>query len=124
MKQLLKGDQMNRTNFWTSVENSRLTRRRLLKSAALGGAGLTAAAVIGCGGDDEDEGTTTQPADGGQQTLKRGSLNIGSIGSQTLSPSSTASWPSEYYGIYDQLTRIATDGSMEPALATKWEIDP
>ena len=114
---------MKDDSFWTRLQEGRLTRRRLLSGAALGGAGLVAAAVIGCGGDDEE--ATSQPSGGGgQAVVKHGSLNIGSIGSQTLSPNSTASWPSEYYAIYDQLTRIGADGKMEPALATKWELDP
>ena len=45
----------------------RLTRRQLLRGAALGTAGLAAAALIGCGDDDDDDdddaasGTRLQP---------------------------------------------------------------
>lgn len=47
---------MTDSNYWSRFWDHRISRRRLIRGAALGGAGLTAAAVIGCG--DEDEGTT------------------------------------------------------------------
>src|SRR5436190_18964852 len=45
---------MERSNYWRLAERQ-WTRRRLLKSAALGGAGLGAAALIGCGGNDSSK---------------------------------------------------------------------
>ena len=41
------------TNYWTSMATQRLTRRRALRGAALGTAGLAGAALIGCGGTEE-----------------------------------------------------------------------
>lgn len=45
---------MSGANTWTAIRSDRLSRRQVLRGAALGGAGLAAAALIGCGsGDDE-----------------------------------------------------------------------
>ena len=52
-------------NYWTS----RVTRRGLLRTSALGAAGLSAAALIGCGSDDDEPGATgTTPAGSGGGT--------------------------------------------------------
>ncbi|MFQ5878559.1 MAG: ABC transporter substrate-binding protein [Dehalococcoidia bacterium] len=40
-------------DYWQRFWQGRLSRRRVLKGAALGSAGLAAAAVIGCGGEEE-----------------------------------------------------------------------
>ena len=41
---------MAESNYWSNFWRKRVSRRRLLGSAALGGAGLAAAAVVGCNG--------------------------------------------------------------------------
>jgi len=43
---------MPEPDYWQRFWNRRLSRRRVLQAAALGGAGLAAAAVVGCGGEE------------------------------------------------------------------------
>ncbi len=45
------------STYWRNFWQTKLSRRRMLQGAAVGGAGLAAAAVIGC---DEEEGSTSQ----------------------------------------------------------------
>jgi peptide/nickel transport system substrate-binding protein len=49
---------MNEKNYWTA---RRLSRRRILRGAAVGAAGLAGAALIGCGDDDDDEQVAAAP---------------------------------------------------------------
>ncbi|MFQ5879017.1 MAG: ABC transporter substrate-binding protein, partial [Dehalococcoidia bacterium] len=48
--------------YWERFWRQRLSRRRVITGAALGGAGLAAAAVIGCGGEEERPAATATPA--------------------------------------------------------------
>ena len=48
-------------NYWTSLATHQVTRRSVLRGAALGAAGLTGAALIGCG---SKKTTETKPASG------------------------------------------------------------
>src|SRR5688572_2771344 len=50
---------MTAVDYWTRAASRRLSRRQVVRSAALGGVGLAGAALIGCGGDDD---ATTPPA--------------------------------------------------------------
>lgn len=50
------------SNFWTRVQRRRISRRGLLATGAMAGAGLAAAAVVGCGGGEE--AATPTPAAG------------------------------------------------------------
>ena len=49
---------MAKSDYWRRFWTRRLSRRRILRAAALGGAGLAAAAVVGCA-EEEKEGTPT-----------------------------------------------------------------
>ncbi len=50
---------MSENNYWTRLHGRSVSRRTLLRGAAVGGAGLAGAALIGCGGDDDDDVTAT-----------------------------------------------------------------
>ncbi|MCY4639385.1 MAG: ABC transporter substrate-binding protein [Chloroflexi bacterium] len=90
------------------------------------------AAVIGCG-DDDDEVTapvpTTAPTAAATATaapteaVKTGSIVIGRQNkSPSMDPNTTALAPTEYYAVYDPLTRLDITGTViEPALAESWE---
>jgi len=45
---------MDESDYWTRFWRQRLSRRRILRAAALGGAGLAAAAVVGCAGEEKE----------------------------------------------------------------------
>jgi peptide/nickel transport system substrate-binding protein len=47
---------MGEPGYWDEFWRKRLSRRRLLRGAALTGSGLAAATVVGCGGDDSSSG--------------------------------------------------------------------
>jgi peptide/nickel transport system substrate-binding protein len=59
---------MEEPTYWNRFWRRRLSRRRLLASAALTGTGVAAAAVVGCGGD-ESSSTTNTGAGGGEGGL-------------------------------------------------------
>ena len=46
---------MSETNYWTRLRRQQISRRRLLRSAALGGVGAAGLALVGCGDDDDEE---------------------------------------------------------------------
>ena len=46
---------MQEQNYWTRLRTSRISRRRLLKTAAVGGVGAAGIALVGCGDDDDEE---------------------------------------------------------------------
>src|SRR5688572_10690061 len=55
----------DRSNYWQSLQQRPLSRRRVLKGSAVAGVGLTGVGLVGCGDDDDDAGTTpgaTTPA--------------------------------------------------------------
>ena len=56
---------IDETNYWTRMADARTSRRRLLRGAALGGAGLAAAALVGCGGEDEEAPAPAATVTGG-----------------------------------------------------------
>ncbi|HET8944330.1 MAG TPA: ABC transporter substrate-binding protein [Dehalococcoidia bacterium] len=72
---------MEQSEYWSRFWQRRLTRRRVLTTAAWGGAGLAAAGFVGCGDDDDDGGegtgsptgaaspTVAQPFTGGRLRL-------------------------------------------------------
>src|SRR5690606_36657010 len=54
---------MESNGYWTQLSRGRLSRRSVLRSSMVGGAGLAAAALIGCGdGDDGEPSATAAPS--------------------------------------------------------------
>ena len=51
---------MSETNYWTRLRRQQISRRRLLRSAALGGVGAAGLALVGCGDDDDEEGAVAE----------------------------------------------------------------
>ena len=94
----------------------RISRRSLLRGAALGGVGLATAAVIGCGDDDDDEAPAPAPAPAATQAAapatparRTGSFTVG-ISSRSvpnLDPNSTVNTGPMYTGVFDQLVRLS-----------------
>ena len=52
-------------NYWTRTIHQRVSRRAMLRGAAVAGAGLASAALIGCGEDEETEVSAPAPAPAG-----------------------------------------------------------
>ena len=111
----------------------RISRRSLLRGAALGGVGLATAAVIGCGDDDDDDDAAapapapaaTQAAAPATPARKTGSFTVG-ISSRSvpnLDPNSTVNTGPMYTGVFDQLVRLDENADLQPGLATSWELD-
>jgi peptide/nickel transport system substrate-binding protein len=46
---------MDELNYWQRLHRKRVSRRRILGSAAAGGVGLAGLAIVGCGDDDDDD---------------------------------------------------------------------
>ncbi|HSP56027.1 MAG TPA: ABC transporter substrate-binding protein [Dehalococcoidia bacterium] len=55
---------MEQSEYWSRFWQRRVTRRRVLVTAALGGAGLAAAGIVGCGGDDNGGASSTKTGGG------------------------------------------------------------
>ena len=71
---------MSELSYWTRISTGQLSRRHVLRSAALGGAGLAAAALIGC-----SSGKEQKPAE------KTGATAPGATATATASATGTAS---------------------------------
>jgi len=69
---------MSNGNYWL---RSSVTRRRLLRTATIGAAGLAGAALIGCGGDDED---APAPSGGGGGATGTGTAAAGGGGAPAV----------------------------------------
>ncbi|MPZ48106.1 MAG: hypothetical protein GEU75_02135 [Dehalococcoidia bacterium] len=68
---------METGNFWTSVTQNRINRRRLLRTGATVGAGAAALSLIGCGGSDsggggDSTGLLFEPVDTTNNAVKGG----------------------------------------------------
>ncbi len=50
--------------YWSRAARRRISRRGVLRGAAMGGAGLATAALIGCGSDEESGGSATPAGNG------------------------------------------------------------
>lgn len=57
---------MTDTNYWTRATHSRVSRRSMLRGAAIGSAGLAGAVLIGCGDDEGDGGGGSGGGGGGE----------------------------------------------------------
>lgn len=66
-------------NYWARLSGSTISRRGLLRGAAIGGASLAAASLLGCGGSDEPgtSGTTTPGGGTGTATGSNGAATEG-----------------------------------------------
>ncbi len=103
----------------------RISRRSLLRGAALGGVGLATAAVIGCDDDDDDDDGASSSGGGGGGTRTTGSFTVG-IASRSvpnLDPNSTVNTGPVYGALFDQLVRLDENAGLQPGLAESWEID-
>ncbi len=118
-----------------------LSRRTLLRGAALGGVGLATAAVIGCDDDDDDDSASTAPsgpsapaaataapAAAAPAPEKTGAMVFARASSPpTLDPNTSAITSPTFHAIYDGLTRIIPvegGSAVTPGLATSWETNP
>ena len=128
-------------SYWGGIASNRLSRRRMLRGTALGGAGLAAAALVGCGGStgaSKSAAPATAPgaaAGGADSKIKRGGrftlavdgdppagfdLHQGSTsnGSYMITPA--------YNQLvqFDPLVAIEAPTAIRPDLAEKWEVSP
>ena len=134
------------SNYWTK---RRVSRRGVIRGAALGGVGLAGAALIGCGSDDEDgdDGTaaaTATVAGGGSGVITEGTAaptadaNVNRGGQIVLTGSdlqrldfqATISTPTQNASslVFSRLIRYdpytgANDYGIIPDLAESWEVE-
>ena len=118
------------SDYWAK---KKLSRRGVLRGAALGGAGLTGAALIGCGSDDEESSSASTSSSSSSSSAapavaKRGRVIQTGIGSSNFSQLDpiTGTGGDEHqllWSVYDNLVR--TDQSLSPvqsrSLAETWE---
>jgi len=119
---------MDEQEYWQRFWKRRLSRRRVLRGALWGGAGLAAAALVGCGDGNEKTGTPTasSTASALQPVGSRGGtlhlMGIEAFTSDTLDPHQTEFGPtySAHSAIFSKLLRYESieDGVMVPDLAT------
>jgi peptide/nickel transport system substrate-binding protein len=108
--------------FWASD----ISRRSLLRGAALGGVGLATAAVIGCDDDDDDDddgSASSGGGGGGSRTTGSFTVGIASRSVPNLDPNSTVNTGPVYGALFDQLVRLDENAGLQPGLAESWEID-
>ena len=144
---------MTETNYWTRPAGQRISRRGLLRSGALLGAGVAGAALIGCGDDEDTSTPTATAAAGGGGTTATGTAvatgtpaapaageprrggTITSLKSReplSFDPYLTLTWASILYAspVFSQLVRVnryasypLTPDDLIPDLAESWEFN-
>jgi len=66
-------------SYWDKFTQSRISRRRALQMAAVGGASAGAIWIVGCGGDDDDENGQATPSGNGNGEVITGGTFRGSV---------------------------------------------
>ena len=131
---------MTEPNYWNGIGEHRIARRRLLRGAVVGGAGIAAAALIGCGSKKETKpagGTSAPPQQAVQPASAQGKVGgrlrltqAGEPPSFDLHQESTTYTNFVSSPSYNQLVRIDPADAIEkptsivPDLALSWEITP
>jgi peptide/nickel transport system substrate-binding protein len=104
-------------------EMRRLTRRRLLESAAVAGLAFSSSGFLAaCGGGDE---RATDAGEEAGQPRRGGRLRVGHVGAgkgESFNPGRGSSFidASRYYNLYDPLSRVNPQLEIEPGLALEW----
>ena len=122
---------MGELDYWERFWRRRLSRRRVLRGALWGGAGLAAAAVVGCGGSSSEKPATGTPAASAtaaslQPAGSRGGtlhlMGIEAFPSDTLDPFQTQYGPafSIHSSVFSKVLRYESieDGVRVPDLAS------
>jgi len=122
---------MGELDYWQRFWRRRLSRRRVLRGALWGGAGLAAAAVVGCGGSSSEKPATGTPAASAtaaslQPAGSRGGtlhlMGIEAFPSDTLDPFQTQYGPafSIHSSVFSKVLRYESieDGVRVPDLAS------
>lgn len=128
---------MSDHNYWT---RRRLSRRGVLRGAAVGGVGIAGAALIGCGGDDESAGTAPVAAEVQQGGVwKRGTSSTPNFVRIPLNTAGNNTPINQNGGLFNRLVRVGKselapepdyarldrmvnqDFTIHPDLATSWE---
>ena len=120
---------MGELDYWQRFWKQRLSRRRVLRGALLGGAGLAAAAVVGCSsGSEQKTGTPTASSTAGalQAPGSRGGtlhlMGIEAFPPDTLDPHQSQYGPiySAHSSVFSKVLRYESieDGVIVPDLAT------
>jgi len=123
---------MGEYDYWQRFWKRRLSRRRVLRGALWGGAGLAAAAVVGCSGGSEEKATGTPAASatataaGLQPVGSRGgtlhTTGIAAFPPDTLDPFQTQYGPiySAHSSVFSKVLRYESieDSVIVPDLAT------
>ena len=128
------------SNYWARIDGGLVPRRRALRGALVGGAGLAAAALVGCssGGGKKPEnapaaGAVGQPGQAGAVQVRTGG-RLAELGSYPPSldftREVTAGVPTITMPVYNQLLKFdplivrQEHKSVVADLAEKWEIAP
>ena len=132
---------MSERSYWTNLSSNQLSRRRMLRGAALGGAGLASAALIGCSSGGSKPAAPTggaAPAAAGAAApvsaakpggrIARGSGNDPDTFDLHLSETSGTMTPAApgYNNLiqFDPLKVHDGPGDIIADLATGWEVSP
>ncbi len=120
------------TDYWRRILRERISRRRALQAAALGGVGLAGATVIGCGGGKEEGGggatVTPEARQGGPQEVinpqEQTPPTTGGFARYawtsdplSLDPQRNLSWTTDYFvsgGAYSRLYKFQTGPGISP----------
>ena len=128
---------MAEASYWTRAGAHLITRRQVVRGAALGGAGLAAAALLGCSGDEDQaapppaggapaKAGTAAPKSGGRVvTFTNGDPSSIDMHVATSSNTSIPIGPA-HMGLLQPDPHIAVESSktIVAALAKSWEVSP
>jgi peptide/nickel transport system substrate-binding protein len=107
------------------IFETRLTRRRLLQSAAAAGLALSPALLAACGDGGGDGAALTGTGEGNGGPTRGGRLRVGHVGAgkgESFNPARGSSFidASRYYNVFDPLSRVSPTLDVEPGLALEW----
>ena len=121
------GGQSSDPGAWgPEVFEARITRRRLLRSAAATGLALGAGGILAaCGGDDDEAAVGTATGGGAEGPTTGGRLRVAHVGAgkgESFNPARGSSFidASRYFNVYDPLSRVSPDLEVQPGLALEW----
>ena len=122
------------SGYWKRINGGPVTRRAVLRSAAVGGVGIAGAALIGCSGGSDSKPAAQKAPAGAAGAVKLGGRITSSVQNDLpeldMHAITTSSVNNVLQPVYNQVVQFDPAKPLEPGdaiipdLATQWEVAP